>query len=128
MEFYHDVWLTAADYNTEVFRRVFQCVPDDEIKTWVSYKSAMVWANRLSRSLWHRPRDTDPVEEAQWAGAGEAPEADVFSARELDQMIALLHTCCGHLVHHSLHFLEQEASASNFLFPMDQINPLSVFD
>ena len=127
-EFYHDVWLAAADYNTAVFRRVFQCVPDDEIKTWAAYKSAMMWNNRLSRSLWSRALDGEGGDEAQWAGPNGVPDPDVFSAREVSQMVALLHTCCGHLVHHSLQFLEQEAAASNFLFPKDQMNPILVFD
>lgn len=127
-EFYNNIWLAAADYNTAVFRRIFQCMPDDEIKTWAAYKHATAWSSRLVRSQWQRPRNGESVDEAQWAGASEGPDSDAFTAREVDQMIALLHTCCGHLVHHSLQFLEQEAAASNFLFPMDQINPLVVFD
>ena len=127
-EFYHDVWSSAADYNMAVFRQVFQCVPDDDIKTWAAYKASRIWANRLSRSLWHQPPNGGGNEEAQWAGPTPSPDMDVFSAREVNQMVALLHTCCGHLVHHPLHFLEQEAAASNFLFPLDHMNPISVFD
>ncbi|WFD41697.1 phospholipase D [Malassezia psittaci] len=125
---YNGIWLAAADYNMAVYRQVFQCTPDDEVKTWTGFKRATLWANRLSRSLWTKPREGSGDEEAQWAGPSPAPDPDVFSAREIEQMVSLLHTCRGHLVHHPLHFMEQEAAASNFLFPMDEMNPTAVFD
>ncbi|PKI85217.1 phospholipase D [Malassezia vespertilionis] len=126
-EFYEDVWLNIADYNTYAFRCVFHCVPDDDIKTWVAYTEAMHWSSRLNRSLWQRPASQSNAP-LQWAGETLQPEPDVFSAQEHDQMVALLQTCCGNLVHHPLLFMEQEAAASNFMFPMDHITPTMVFD
>ena len=96
------LWKSAADYNTNVYRRVFQCIPDDQIMTWPTYKTAMAHAERLA--------------------------SGVVSPEELEPMTALLRTCCGPLVHYAVNFLEREANASNFMFPMDYINPLAVFD
>ncbi|WFD30103.1 phospholipase D [Malassezia sp. CBS 17886] len=116
-------WQGSADYNTMLFRRVFQCVPDNDVKTWAAYKHVQHWNTRVARSCWRRAPNGSNV----WAGVGERPPLDVFSAQDVDQMERLLLTSRGALVNHPLHFLEQESMASNFLFPMDQINPLVVF-
>ncbi|CEH19132.1 Phospholipase D1 [Ceraceosorus bombacis] len=53
---------------------------------------------------------------------------DGFSTKELEQMEALLHETRGTLVMHSTRFLEAEDLSDNFLFAMDRINPLNVYD
>lgn len=37
-KFYKDVWMTAAARNTQAFRKVFRCVPDDLVSTWKQYR------------------------------------------------------------------------------------------
>lgn len=37
-DFYEDVWFDNARRNTEIFRRVFHCQPDDEVISWKEYK------------------------------------------------------------------------------------------
>lgn len=49
-EFYEDVWHTIASSNTEIFRRVFRCVPDDLVTTWKEYKDYMAAAQALNPS------------------------------------------------------------------------------
>lgn len=125
--FYEDTWCRVADYNTGVYRRVFQCVPDDLVKTWGEYKRAMLWAERLERA--GRTRSGQETGAREGSEPLSPPEpSDTFSASELEEMEALLHTCRGTLVHYPALFLEQESMANNFLFPMDQINPLAVYD
>ena len=61
---------------------------------------------------------------------GEKKEKEVegVSARELEQMEMLLDECRGSLVLHPTRFLEAEDHSNNFLFAMDRINPLLIYD
>ena len=36
--FYKDVWQKVAARNTEIFRKVFRCTPDDKCLTWTQFK------------------------------------------------------------------------------------------
>ncbi|KAF2663391.1 phospholipase D [Microthyrium microscopicum] len=36
--FFHAVWHTVAENNTAIFRLVFRCMPDSEVRTWKEYK------------------------------------------------------------------------------------------
>lgn len=46
--FYKDVWLAAAVRNTQIYRKVFRCIPDDLVQTWKQYREFQV---RLVPSL-----------------------------------------------------------------------------
>ncbi|EJT98705.1 phospholipase D [Dacryopinax primogenitus] len=48
-EFFEDVWLATAVHNTEIYRKVFRCVPDDHVLTWKQYKEYCAWQERLDR-------------------------------------------------------------------------------
>ena len=47
--FYKDVWLAVAVRNTQIFRKVFRCVPDDLVQTWKQYRDFQQWAERHSK-------------------------------------------------------------------------------
>ena len=49
-DFYHDVWLTVAENNTNLFRAVFRCQPDNEVRTWNEYKEYIDYSDRFSQS------------------------------------------------------------------------------
>ncbi|KAF9932766.1 hypothetical protein BGZ67_004583 [Mortierella alpina] len=38
-EFYESWWKRVARTNTEIFREVFRCVPDDSVETWDQYRA-----------------------------------------------------------------------------------------
>ncbi|RKO90440.1 hypothetical protein BDK51DRAFT_33522, partial [Blyttiomyces helicus] len=38
-DFYHGLWKATARANTEIFREVFHCVPDDTVRSWDDYKA-----------------------------------------------------------------------------------------
>lgn len=40
--FYKDVWLAAAARNTQIYRKVFRCMPDDLVQTWKQYREFQV--------------------------------------------------------------------------------------
>ncbi|GAA6029863.1 hypothetical protein JCM8097_001084 [Rhodosporidiobolus ruineniae] len=64
--FYKDVWLAAAVRNTQVYRKVFRCMPDDLVQTWKQYREFQNWAERHNKA----PKDVVPP-------GNEAPHSDV---------------------------------------------------
>lgn len=46
--FYLDTWQTVAENNTKLFRSVFRCMPDNEVKTWKDYKEYTTYAERFA--------------------------------------------------------------------------------
>ena len=48
--FHLDIWHTVADNNTRLFRMVFRCMPDNEVKSWKEYKEYAAYAERFSQS------------------------------------------------------------------------------
>lgn len=136
-EFYGDIWMRIADHNTELYRKVFRCIPDDKVTVWPEYKRACNWAQRHTNTLYGTSRTGSMVTEGSPRATGYAhgDSSDVlyeaappFSPNEVAQMASQLETCQGTLVHYATHFLEQECAANNFMFPKDRINPLSVFN
>lgn len=109
---YDKVWRAVAVHNTQLYRDVFQCVPDNQIKTWAQYKVAMQHYERVTRSF------TD----------GTAVSADIYPPEEIERYTEQLQHVRGTLIEHPTEFLEHDAARGNFLFPMDHINPLVVFD
>ena len=43
-----DIWHTVAENNTKLFRTVFRCMPDNEVKTWKEYTEYAAYAARFS--------------------------------------------------------------------------------
>lgn len=74
--FYKDVWLAAAARNTQVYRKVFRCMPDDLVQTWKQYREFQNWAERHNKA----PKNvvpagddaphTDPANHSGQHGAG----------------------------------------------------------
>ncbi|WVN88729.1 uncharacterized protein L203_103942 [Cryptococcus depauperatus CBS 7841] len=47
-EFWNDIWIATAIRNTELFRKVFRCIPDDLVTSWAQYKAFASYADKLS--------------------------------------------------------------------------------
>ena len=45
--FYHDTWVALARKNTLIFRSVFRCMPDSEVKGWKEYKEYAAYGERF---------------------------------------------------------------------------------
>ena len=45
--FYLDTWLALAEKNTMIFRCVFRCMPDSEVKSWKEYKEYAAYGERF---------------------------------------------------------------------------------
>ena len=48
--FYLDTWLAVAENNTKIFRAVFRCMPDNEVKSWKEYKEYAAYSERFSQA------------------------------------------------------------------------------
>ncbi|KAF3479876.1 phospholipase D [Arthroderma uncinatum] len=46
--FYLDTWQAIAENNTKLFRTVFRCMPDSEVKSWKEYKEYDGYAERFA--------------------------------------------------------------------------------
>ena len=48
--FYLDTWHAVAENNTKLFRQVFRCMPDSEVKSWKEYKEYAAYTERFSQA------------------------------------------------------------------------------
>ena len=48
--FFLDTWHAVAENNTRLFRQVFRCMPDNEVKTWKEYKEYSAYFERFHQS------------------------------------------------------------------------------
>ena len=48
--FFNDIWQAVAENNTKIFRQVFRCQPDNDVKTWQQYKEYMAFSARFAES------------------------------------------------------------------------------
>lgn len=49
--FYLDIWHACAVNNTKLYRQVFRCMPDNEVKTWAAYKEYAAYTERFAQSM-----------------------------------------------------------------------------
>ena len=57
--FWKDMWVAVAVHNTEIFRKVFRCIPDDLVTTWAAYKA---FANHAEK---HNKAPEDVAQDAE---------------------------------------------------------------
>lgn len=48
--FHQDIWHAVAENNTKLFRTVFRCMPDNEVKTWKEYKEYAAYHERFTQA------------------------------------------------------------------------------
>ncbi|KAL2009240.1 hypothetical protein VTN00DRAFT_7434 [Thermoascus crustaceus] len=46
--FYLDIWQTVAENNTKIYRTVFRCMPDSEVRSWKEYKEYAAYGERFA--------------------------------------------------------------------------------
>jgi phospholipase D1/2 len=98
--FYLDIWSKVAKNNTELYRQVFRCQPDNEVKSWAAYKEAMDYGERfsqkqdmhLARNEQQQPPPSQPKENEKPTSSGgepvsirlNLPDADVTEKQQPD--------------------------------------------
>ncbi|KAL1650773.1 Phospholipase D1 [Diplodia intermedia] len=45
-----DTWHTIAENNTKIYRQVFRCMPDNEVRTWKEYREYAAFGERFAKS------------------------------------------------------------------------------
>ncbi|KAL9577285.1 MAG: hypothetical protein Q9212_006465 [Teloschistes hypoglaucus] len=48
--FFLDTWHAVAENNTKLYRNVFRCMPDNEVKSWKEYKEYAAYAERFTQA------------------------------------------------------------------------------
>jgi phospholipase D1/2 len=48
--FFLDTWHQIAENNTKLFRQVFRCMPDNEVRTWKEYQEYTSFGERFAKS------------------------------------------------------------------------------
>ncbi|KAL3470200.1 hypothetical protein BJX99DRAFT_56076 [Aspergillus californicus] len=51
--FYLDTWHAVAEKNTKIFRTVFRCMPDSEVKSWKEYKEYTTYGEKFAEMQSH---------------------------------------------------------------------------
>ncbi|OCL05360.1 phospholipase D1 [Glonium stellatum] len=79
--FYLDTWHTVAENNTKLFRQVFRCMPDNEVKSWKEYKEYAAFAERFQQAQGGGKSTTRRQQEApgKTGPPGTATSADKLS-------------------------------------------------
>ena len=62
--FYLDTWHAVAENNTKLFRQVFRCQPDNDVKTWKEYKEYAAFGERFSQAQGSGKSQTRKQQEA----------------------------------------------------------------
>lgn len=89
-DFYEDIWFESARRNTELFRLVFHCQPDDEIVSWKDYKHFMKLEKAFKLAQENEARNRREKfrfddESTDVSGEGEASEIRPSHARRSSQ-------------------------------------------
>ncbi|GMK58130.1 hypothetical protein CspeluHIS016_0501620 [Cutaneotrichosporon spelunceum] len=155
--FWNNMWVDVAVHNTQIFRKVFRCVPDDLATTWTQYKAYQNHEAKFKKTENVRADGSGLGREANGSAGqggpdvGAAPDGMTESVLdrhitregrdrkpsgenaaweqwELDEMEVLLKETRGTLVVYPTRFLEAEDMANNFLFNQERILPLLIYN
>ncbi|ODQ54876.1 phospholipase D, partial [Saitoella complicata NRRL Y-17804] len=191
-EFFLDVWSASALNNTEIFRKVFRPMPDDNVQTWKQYKLYSAYQERLAMAQGAKEgkmkaqeeapghsgpagglgqenerlgdeaiRSPVPIGEDGHGGsasghqrvrsqdlngvsrsgsqshrgrrrAGTLRRSDLgWTTEDLsdrESMKKMLGELRGHLVQWPMQWLVKEDEAGNWLYPVDRLPPLEIYD
>lgn len=72
-EFYVHVWCELAISNTDIFREVFRCQPDDQVKTWKDYHKWEKYSEDLAAMQGGHRDQQDLSKDAPGGGPAGAP-------------------------------------------------------
>jgi len=97
-----NLWQQTATVNTEAFRKVFHCVPDDTVLDWDSYKTFVPDKSKVL--------------------TGHVCESENLTK---EQVRSELGKVKGHLVHFPLNFMSKEKLSGSVVF--DSVTPMELF-
>ncbi|TIA70455.1 hypothetical protein E3P92_03085 [Wallemia ichthyophaga] len=151
-EFFEDIWIASAIYNTEIYRKVFHCTPDDTVTTWRQFKNFSMMAEKHKKPIVEESMERSNsgtsskyLNGMTSAGSGSNGEDDThaqkpqrsrrnmrngsmtaesggYTRSEIDAMEKLLNRLKGNLVVYPTKFLETE-DMSAMNVKQQQYNP-----
>ncbi|KAG9239623.1 phospholipase-like protein D1 [Amylocarpus encephaloides] len=86
--FYTDTWNTIAVNNTEIFRRVFRCNPDNKVIDWETYKQYVTYAERFAQ--FQSGSKSNEREEQEAHGKSGPPGSSIPSTNIVGQGVSSL--------------------------------------
>ncbi|CAG8624224.1 10142_t:CDS:10 [Funneliformis mosseae] len=101
-EFYYNVWHRTATVNTEAFRTVFHCVPDDSVTDWVEFAAFVPDRKKIP--------------------TGHVCDPEKLSMKEVETELSKVK---GHLVHFPLQFMSKITLSGSVVF--DAVTPMELF-
>lgn len=63
--FFLDTWHTIAENNTKIYRQVFRCMPDNEVRTWKEYREYAAFGERFAKSQGQGKSETRMAQDTQ---------------------------------------------------------------
>ncbi|KAI8636293.1 hypothetical protein BD408DRAFT_377142 [Parasitella parasitica] len=121
---FQEFWHMLARVNTDLFRRSFLVTPDNNVRTWDQYHHYVKMAKMfLGRT------------DAKHGGTKTTAAAANVTAlplskenNEQDTVFEIIRRIRGHLVIWPNHFMNDDDGRNEFLFNVDKIAPLEIFD
>jgi phospholipase D1/2 len=97
-----DTWHSVAENNTKIYRTIFRCMPDSEVKTWAQYKEYMAYEERFrhmqggdaafnEKAVTRTPPDSVSKSGPPGAGVSSVTTAGIKAATHLRTMGELPH-------------------------------------
>lgn len=66
--FYLDTWQALAEKNTKIYRSVFRCMPDSEVKSWKEYKEYAAYGERFAEMQSRNSSKAFKQSQSRWTG------------------------------------------------------------
>ncbi|KAG5438222.1 hypothetical protein PCANB_003073 [Pneumocystis canis] len=76
--FFENVWDKIAQKNTEIYRQVFRCMPDNEVRTWKDYYCYKRYAEKLMHRYELEKTNMNSIHEASETTSIPCQEAGLF--------------------------------------------------
>ncbi|KAK7562526.1 hypothetical protein IWX49DRAFT_138043 [Phyllosticta citricarpa] len=109
--FYIDTWHTVAENNTKIYRQVFRCMPDSEVRTWKEYREYTAFEERFAKSMGTVYTRQDAKNAKESGPPGTATTIN-RKAHEAGKTIGTVGEKVGEKIHDHLHLDVDPDSAS----------------
>ncbi|KAF9245577.1 hypothetical protein DTO013E5_3428 [Penicillium roqueforti] len=78
--FYLDTWQAVAEKNTKIYRSVFRCMPDSEVKNWKEYKEYATYGERFAEMQSQQGNKPAQPQQPQQKQNGSSPAGPTVSS------------------------------------------------
>lgn len=112
--FYLDTWQAVAEKNTKVFRSVFRCMPDSEVKNWKEYKEYAAYGERFAEIQSNRPTaNAQPKQQPSSATATAGGVTSPGAATSVGSPTSLLSPKSDNAQPHTPQTIDEKAELNN---------------